>query len=350
MGSAAYVVGDQSVQPGHGHQQTDQAHRAHHFHRDFWRFHGLVPIVLLVRSGIDHRQVRIERADRFLHRLNQLNRVAARTHHQSQARDRMLSQRQIYKVRGKVGGVFILDGFGHADNLDQSSVAAIESDMLPDGILARPIVFRELLIHHRDAGRLRGIGLQKSAATQNRDGHGVEIPFVDCVHGRTEILAVARQLQAIGDEGQAVEMIGPERDVLHQGVALHSGSFTQAFGQQFVELPRLSWVVLHQARIESRHQQMILLEIGSDLQVALETAHHQECRGQQHQRGGNLRHHQDVSAPHPFSSRHVDFRGFNSARQVHARALQRRGQPAEHRAQHRQGETGQKHARVHAEW
>ena len=48
--------------------------------------------------------------------------------------------------------------------------------MLAHGILARPIVFRELLIHHRDAWRLRGIGLQKSAATQNRNGHRVEIP------------------------------------------------------------------------------------------------------------------------------------------------------------------------------
>ena len=51
---------------------------------------------------------------------------------------------------------------------------AIEPDVLAHGIGARPIVFRELLVHDGDTRRIRGVGRPEAAAAQNRDPHRLE--------------------------------------------------------------------------------------------------------------------------------------------------------------------------------
>src|SRR4029077_7138268 len=105
----------------------------------------------------------------------------------------------------------------------------------------------------------------------NRNSHGLEVAFIRRVHRRVEILAVARHLETVRHEGDAVKVVLSKRNVLGESLARNSGRYPYAFGQQLVELLRLSCAVLHQTRIEADHQQMIFREAGALSQVMLET-------------------------------------------------------------------------------
>jgi Transcriptional regulator PadR-like family/FtsX-like permease family len=69
-----------------------------------WPFHSPVQVEVRVGPGLEHRQVRIEGADNFLHGLDQLQRLAARPQHQDHSRDRMLGRRQIHEIHRLFGG------------------------------------------------------------------------------------------------------------------------------------------------------------------------------------------------------------------------------------------------------
>src|SRR3989454_10903811 len=85
-------------------------------------------------------------------------------------------------------GLPILDGLGDADDLDRRAGGAIEPEVFSCRVGARPIVFRELLVHDGDPRRILGIGRQEAAATQDRYPQRLEVPFIDRVHGRREVL------------------------------------------------------------------------------------------------------------------------------------------------------------------
>ena len=233
----------------------------------------------------------------------------------------------------------VLDGLRYAYNLNRRAVAALEPDVFAHGIGARPIVFRELLIHDGDTRVIRGIGGQEAAATQNRNPHRLEVSFIHRIHSRTKILAIARHLKTIRHEGDAVKAFCSERNILGESLAVNSRRLPYAFGQQLIELLGLSCVVLHQTRIEAGHQEMVFGEAGSLKQGMLETPDHQESRGQQHQGQRDLRHYQHIPAPQAFASGHVNVGGLESVHQVRARALQRRRQAAKKRAQSGQHES-----------
>src|SRR6266404_5541670 len=239
----------------------------------------------------------------------------------------MLGQRHIHEIHRPFAGVSILDGLRDADTLYRCTGAAIEPDVFAQYIDAWPIVFRALLIHHGDTRRLRGIGRQDAAATQNRNPQRLEVSFVNRIHRRIKILAIGRHLKTVRHEGNAVKALQCERRVLHESRALNSLHRPHTFGQQLVALLRLSCVVLHQSRIEAGHQQTIFRETDSLQQAMLETPGHQVRRCEQHQGLGNLRHHQHTPAPQAFASRCVNVGRLESVHQVHARALERRTRP-----------------------
>ena len=170
----------------------------------------------------------------------------------------------------------IRDGLRDADNFDRRPGAAIEPDVFAYGIDAWPIVFHELLVHDRDARRIRGIGRQEATAAQNRYSHRREESFVDGVERRREVLAIARHHETVRHESDAAEVAQSEGRVLREAGALNAGHCPRSVGQQLVELLCLRGVVLHQARIEPRHQQMIFREPGCLQHAIVETTHHQE--------------------------------------------------------------------------
>ena len=94
---------------------------------------------------------------------------------------------------------------------------------------------------------------------------------------------------------------------------------------------------------------MVFRETGALKQAMLKTPDHQESRREQHQGGGNLRHHQHIPPPQAFAAGHIHVGRLESVHQVHARALQRRHQAAEERTQGGQRKACEQYARVHTE-
>ena len=162
----------------------------------------------------------------------------------------MLGQRHIHEIYRLFEGVLIFDGLRDAYNLHQRPGAALEVDVFAHGIASWPIVFRELFIHRGHTRGIRGIGGQEAAATQNRNPHRLEVSFINRVHRRIKTLAIPRHLETFRHEGDAFKVVYAEGNVLGKSLALNSGGYPYAFGQQLIELPRLSCVVLHQTRVE----------------------------------------------------------------------------------------------------
>ena len=165
----------------------------------------------------------------------------------------MLSQRHVYEIDRLFADILIVDGPGNAYDLNQRTVGAIEPDVLAYRIRFRPVVFREALIYDSHARRVCGIRLPKAAATQNRNSHRAEIVFINRIHRRVESFLITQHLKTVWDESNGVKAVLSEWYVLGESFTLHSWSFAHAFGQQPVELLRLSWTVLHQTWIEAGH-------------------------------------------------------------------------------------------------
>src|SRR4029077_3790846 len=127
--------------------------------------------------------------------------------------NRMLAQRHIHKIH-RPESVLILDGLRYPYYLNWRAGAAIEADVLAHRIGTRPKVFRELLIHYGDTRRIRGIGRQEAAATQNRNARRLEVHLINGLHGRVEILAIARHLEPVRHESHAVKSILSKRNIL----------------------------------------------------------------------------------------------------------------------------------------
>ena len=81
----------------------------------------------------------------------------------------------------------------------------------------------------------------------------------------------------------------------------------------------------------------------------LETARHQECRGQQHQGHRHLDDHQRIAAPQAFAPGRIDVHRLQPVDEIRTRALQRRHQTARQRGDAGHDDAGEQHARVHAE-
>ncbi len=139
----------------------------------------------------------------------------------------------------------------------------------------------------------------------------------------------------VGNEGESVKVVCTERNILRESDALNSGYLPYTFGQQFVELLRLRCVVLNQTRIEAGHQQMIFSETGVIEQASLEAAGHEERGSEKHERGGDLSHHEQITAPKLFASGQINITRLESIHQVGTRALQRGSEAAEDGAQGR---------------
>ena len=134
----------------------------------------------------------IERPDDVLHRLDQLQRVAARPQQQHHARDRMLGERHVDEVDRPVERVLVLDRLRDTDDLDRRAVRPSEPEALADRVGVRPVVLREVLVDDRDPRRVRGIGGPEAAAAQNRHPHRLEESVVDGVHRSTMKLSRSR--------------------------------------------------------------------------------------------------------------------------------------------------------------
>src|SRR6185369_16244172 len=120
--------------------------------------------------------------------------------------------------------------------------------------------------------RVGGVGRAEAPAAQNRYLERLEEAFVDGIHRGGEVFAIARHREAVRHEGDAFEALQPERRVPRESGALDAERFPRALGQKLVELPRLRRVVLHQARIEPRHQNAVFRKTDSAEQAVLETA------------------------------------------------------------------------------
>src|SRR6202011_5723173 len=99
-------------------------------------------------------------------------------------------------------------------------------------------MFRELLIHDGDTRGPRGIRRQEAAATQNRNPHGLEVSFINRIHRRIKILSFARHLKSVRHEGDAVKVVGSERNVLGETPPLNSGMAMHTLGRWPIELLR----------------------------------------------------------------------------------------------------------------
>src|SRR5260370_852164 len=160
----------------------------------------------------------------------------------------MLVQWHINEIHRPFAGVLtISDGLRYAYYVDWRPGAAIEADVFAHRILSRPIVFSEMLIHHGNTRDICGIRGPEAAAAQNRNPHRLEVSFINRVHHRIKILAIPRHLKPVRYKGDAVKVVCPEGNVLGESLARNSGRYPYAFGQQLIELLRLSCVVLHQA-------------------------------------------------------------------------------------------------------
>ena len=263
----------------------------------------------------------------------------------------MLRERQVDEIVGRRRGpAAVLDRARDADDLDGLAVGAIEANALAHRIGARPVVLRELLVDDGHARRRRGVGRAEAAPAQDRDPHRLEVTLVDGVHRRSKALAVARHLERLRHEGHAVELAQAARRILRVSRAHDSGSLSRALGEPFVESRGLRRVVLHEARVEPHHQDVIGRVAGPIPDAVLKAPDHQEGRRQQHQRHRDLRHHQRVPAPQALAAGGLVAVGrLETPHEVRARALQRRREAAEQRAQNRQGEAGQENPPVHAE-
>src|SRR5262249_31879832 len=138
----------------------------------------------------------------------------------------------------------------------------IEADVFADGIAAGPIVFREMLIHDSDTRRILAIGSQEGAATYNRNAHCVEVRLINGIHCRSKVHAIARHLKTVRHEGDVFEFVQSEGRVLRKSRALNSRRQSHTLDQEFIELLRLSCVVLDETRVESCQQEMIFRESG----------------------------------------------------------------------------------------
>ncbi len=141
----------------------------------------------------------------------------------------------------------------------------------------------------------------------------------------------------------------PERRLLGERRVEHAGHLASPRGEEVVEPLAARGVVLHEPGIETHHQQPVLGEAGRLERAGAKAASHQETGGEQHQRDGDLRHHEHVAPPQALAPGHVDVGGLEPVDQVRVAALQRRREAAQQRAHSGGGETPQQHASVHTE-
>ena len=114
---------------------------------------------------------------------------------------------------------------------------------------------------------------------------------------------------------------------------LHAGHRPRLFRELQEESARLVVAVVHEARVEAHHQQMIGAVSRTAAQLLLKAAIHEHRQHQQHHRDRDLAADQQAPAP---TSPPPDHRlaALHDHRQVRARRLNRRSEAEQHRAEH----------------
>ena len=227
---------------------------------------------------------------------------------------------------------------------------------LPTASASGQIVFGEVLVDDGDARRLRGVGRPKPAAPQDRNPHRLEEPsstvsIVDAKASRSRGI-----WKPSGTKATRVEVVQPERRILRVGRALDSGRFPQrarpGARRSAASAPRRtargadrigpsargSWRPPRTRTPRSRlcwKPRYIRNDAASsirDMAICATTS--------------ALRPHRRLRPPSGSSSPSADL---SPVTRSAARALERRRQAAEERAQDGQADARQQHARIHPE-
>ena len=76
--------------------------------------------------------------------------------------------REVDKLGGRLPEEVVVAGLCEADNLHPWPAVVVQSKTLAQGILARPVVLDELLVHHGHSRSIGGIGCAEAAAFDDR--------------------------------------------------------------------------------------------------------------------------------------------------------------------------------------
>ena len=136
----------------------------------------------------------------------------------------MLGERQVDEVGLPVGRLAVLDRLRDADDLDRRAVAALEPDPLAHRVGARPVVLSRSCSL---TTATRGASAVSDARKPRPRRIGIPIvsknPSSTVSIAEREALAIARHLEALRHEGDGLEVVQPERRVLREAGAPHSG-------------------------------------------------------------------------------------------------------------------------------
>ena len=271
----------------------------------------------------------------------------------------MLRERHVDEIHRLFERLPVFDCLRDADDFQKLTRAApirravsgavVDAEMLTDGAGVRPVMPGELFVDDCHARRRGRVGPREGAPLKNLHAHRGKKSFIDRVERRREALAIARHRIAVGDERDPVEGTEPERRILREPRALDSGLAADAIGEPCVELQCLVGAVLHEPRIEPRHQHAVAHRGRTGVDADAEAAQHQERRRQQHQRQRDLGDDERAPPPQPAAAVRVHVRGLQPVDQFCARRLQSGREAAHDCAGDRQRQARDQHASVQSE-
>jgi hypothetical protein len=143
-------------------------------------------------------------------------------------------------------------------------------------------VLRELFVHDGHSGRIGRVGFAKSAAPDKAHSHGFEEIFVDSVGENSGFVLARWKLITFRHHRRCVSL-WRHRDRRGKSNRPHARGRPRAFDELLVELLCLCIAVMHQARIEAHHQQVILAEALIARQLTTKTVIHKDRNGEQYQ-------------------------------------------------------------------
>ncbi len=143
------------------------------------------------RRDIEHRLVRIDRADRLPQRLDEAAWRNSRAHGKPAPRIRPRTEVEVERLLADVGGeIAMTHGADHADDrVDVGVARRTEIKRASDRIAVREVLLREELVDDHVARARVPVRTRESATLSHRNAHRREVTFVDAPQKRMELHA-----------------------------------------------------------------------------------------------------------------------------------------------------------------
>ena len=222
----------------------------------------------------------------------------------------------------------IVPGLRYSDHFGGGTFRAVQPDSLSDGILARPIGLRKLLVHDRDAARSGAIVIRERAPALYFDVHGGE---VSGIHGGAELyrcVAALRELVALGhnsDHG----LRGRERQRLGHRHLRHARHRANAIDKSAVESHHLFGRIVQHGGRGVKADQVVRAKLRRHHQHVPEASEKHTGGDQNHHRERDLSGHQNIAAECAELSGRALLAGLQCAHEVRPRGLPGRNQAEE---------------------